>query len=91
MADMGGSGIGNTRYPYYYGPEGRLLLVDSALEAVGKGSTTIGIKTTTFALISSHIKPTKPLVEPCRENICNRWTCRCYWFWIHRRHTSVNR
>ena len=67
MADMGGSGIGNTRYPYYYGPEGRLLLVDSALEAVGKGSTTIGIKTATFALISSHIKPTKPLVEPAEK------------------------
>jgi proteasome alpha subunit len=64
MADIGSSGIGNTRYPYYYGPEGRLLLVDSALEAVRKGSTTIGIKTSTFALISSHIKPTTPLVEP---------------------------
>jgi proteasome alpha subunit len=70
MAEMGGSGsagIGNTRYPYYYGPEGRLVLVDSALEAVSRGSTTIGIKTPTFALISSHIKPTKPLVEPAEK------------------------
>jgi proteasome alpha subunit len=69
MAESGGigSGFGNTRYPYYYGPEGRLVLVDSALEAVSRGSTTIGIKTPTFALISSHIKPTKPLVEPSEK------------------------
>ncbi|HZD34757.1 MAG TPA: hypothetical protein VE130_06090 [Nitrososphaeraceae archaeon] len=64
MADIGSS---NPRFPYYYGPEGRLLLVDSALEAVGRGSTTIGIKTSTFALISSHIKPTRPLVEPSEK------------------------
>ena len=61
-ADSHGSSnasFGNTRYPYYYGPEGRLVLVDSALEAVNKGPTTIGIKTPVFALISSHIKPTR--------------------------------
>ena len=69
MVESGGigAGFGNTRYPYYYGPEGRLVLVDSALEAVSRGSTTIGIKTPTFALISSHIKPTKPLVEPSEK------------------------
>src|SRR5215469_1558159 len=69
MAESGGSsaGFSNTRYPYYYGPEGRLVLVDSALEAVNRGSTTIGIKTPVFALISSHIKPTKPLVEPTEK------------------------
>jgi proteasome alpha subunit len=67
MADIGSSGVSNSRYPYYYGPEGRLLLVDSALEAVGRGSTTVGIKTSTFALIASHIKPTKPLVEPSEK------------------------
>lgn len=67
MADIGSSGTGNPRFPSYYGPEGRLLLVDSALEAVGRGSTTIGIKTSTFALISSHIKPTRPLVEPSEK------------------------
>jgi proteasome alpha subunit len=53
----------NNRYPYY-GQGGRLVLVDSALEAVNRGSTTIGIKTPDFALISSHIKPTLPLVDP---------------------------
>ena len=69
MAESGSTtvGFGNNRYPYYYGPEGRLVLVDSALEAVSRGSTTIGIKTPTFALISSHIKPTKPLVEPAEK------------------------
>src|ERR671929_1789158 len=70
MADSSGGAIGlgnNTRYPYYYGPEGRLALVDSALEADNRGSTTIGIKTATFALLSSHIKPTKPLVEPAEK------------------------
>jgi len=41
--------------------------VDSALEAVSRGSTTIGIKTPTFALISSHIKPTRALVEPAEK------------------------
>lgn len=54
----------NSRYPYYYGQGGRLVLVDNALEAVNKGSTTIGLKTPGFALISSHIKPTLPLVDP---------------------------
>ncbi len=68
MSEIGGAAVGNnTRYPYYYGPEGRLVLVDSALEAVSRGSTTIGIKTPTFALISSHIKPTKALVEPAEK------------------------
>ena len=60
-------GFGNTRYPYYYGPEGRLVLVDSALEAVSRGSTTVGIKTSKFAILSSHIKPTKPLAEPAEK------------------------
>src|ERR671924_974197 len=63
----GGFGAAGNRYPYYYGPEGRLVLVDSALEAVNRGSTTIGIKTANFALLSSHIKPTKPLVEPAEK------------------------
>jgi proteasome alpha subunit len=64
----GAIGLGNnSRFPYYYGPGGRLVLVDSALEAVNRGSTTIGIKTPAFALLSSHIKPTKPLVEPAEK------------------------
>jgi len=58
------SGNFGTRYPYFYGPEGRLVLVDSALEAVNRGSTTIGIKTPTFALLASHIKPVRALIDP---------------------------
>jgi len=50
------------RFPFY-GPQGRLILVDSALEAVSRGSTTIGIKTPNFAMIASQIKPTHPLME----------------------------
>jgi len=60
----GATSYGSSRYPYYYGPEGRLVLVDSALEAVNRGSTTIGLKTPNYAVITSHIKPTKPLAEP---------------------------
>lgn len=63
MAENQGFG----RYPSFYGPEGRLVLVDSALEAVGRGSTTIGIKTPKFALIASHIKPIRPLMEPTEK------------------------
>ncbi len=58
---------GNNRYPSYYGPGGRLVFVDSALEAVNKGSTTIGIKTSNFAILSSQIKPIRPLVEPSEK------------------------
>src|ERR671927_1290400 len=68
MAEAGGSysNMGG-RYPYFYGPEGRLVLVDSALEAVSRGSTTIGIKTPSFALIASHIKPIRPLVDSAEK------------------------
>jgi proteasome alpha subunit len=72
MAETGGGGGGvnvaaGGRYPYYYGPEGRLVLVDSALEAVNRGSTTIGIKTPEFALLASHIKPVRPLIDPAEK------------------------
>ncbi len=55
-----------SRFPFY-GPQGRLVLVDSALEAVSRGSTTIGIKTPRFAVLSSQIKPTHPLIEPSEK------------------------
>jgi len=64
MAEAGNYG---TRYPYFYGPEGRLVLVDSALEAVRRGSTTIGIKTPSFAMLASHIKPVRPLIDPAEK------------------------
>lgn len=61
------SEIGSGRYPSFYGQQGRMIFVDAALEAVNRGSTTIGIKTEKFALLSSHIKPTRPLVEPAEK------------------------
>jgi proteasome alpha subunit len=67
MAEASFGGSAGTRYPYFYGPEGRLVLVDSALEAVNRGSTTIGIKTPSFALIASHIKPVRPLIDPAEK------------------------
>src|ERR671928_1635807 len=70
MAETGGAAANiaaGGRYPYYYGPEGRLVLVDSALEAVNRGSTTIGIKTPEFALLASHIKPVRPLIDPAEK------------------------
>src|ERR671935_881627 len=69
MAEAGGGGgyIASGRYPYFYGPEGRLVLVDSALEAVSRGSTTIGIKPAAFALLASHIKPVRPLIDPAEK------------------------
>jgi proteasome alpha subunit len=67
MAEASFGGSAGTRYPYFYGPEGRLVLVDSALEAVSRGSTTIGIKTPSFALLASNIKPVRPLIDPAEK------------------------
>src|SRR5919108_906186 len=70
MAETGGAAANiaaGGRYPYYYGPEGRLVMVDSALEAVNRGSTTIGIKTPEFALLASHIKPARRLIDPAEK------------------------
>jgi proteasome alpha subunit len=66
-ASSSSSPQGFGRYQSFYGPEGRLVLVDSALEAVNRGSTTIGIKTPSFALLASHIKPIRPLMEPTEK------------------------
>ena len=63
---MSDSNQNSGRFPFY-GPQGRLVLVDSALEAVSRGSTTIGIKTPNFAMIASQIKPTHPLMEPSEK------------------------
>jgi proteasome alpha subunit len=63
---MSDSNQNSGRFPFY-GPQGRLVLVDSALEAVSRGSTTIGIKTPSFAMIASQIKPTHPLMEPSEK------------------------
>ena len=59
--EMGG------RMPFFYNTEGRLIQVDYALQAVGRGSTTIGLKTKDFAVISSQVKPTRSLLEPAEK------------------------
>jgi proteasome alpha subunit len=56
-----------SRMPFFYNQEGRLVQVDYALQAVSRGSTTIGIKTNDFALLSSQVKPTRPLMEPAEK------------------------
>jgi proteasome alpha subunit len=53
--------------PFFYSPEGRLLQVDYALQAVNRGSTTVGLKTKDFAVLSSHVKPTRNLLEPAEK------------------------
>ncbi|MCZ6648344.1 MAG: proteasome subunit alpha [Thaumarchaeota archaeon] len=55
------------RYPYFYGPEGRLLQVDAALQAVSRGSNTIGIQTEEYIMLSSQVKPTRPLLDPMEK------------------------
>jgi proteasome alpha subunit len=53
--------------PYFYGPEGALVQVDFALEAVNRGSTTIGIRTEEHAILASQLKPTRPLIDPAEK------------------------
>ncbi|HXQ91645.1 MAG TPA: hypothetical protein VN739_01470 [Nitrososphaerales archaeon] len=55
------------RMPYFYGPEGSLVQVDFALEAVNRGSTTLGIKTRDVAILASQLKPTRPLIDPSEK------------------------
>lgn len=55
------------RTPYFYGPEGALVQVDFALEAVNRGSTTIGIRTDSHAILASQLKPTRPLIDPAEK------------------------
>ena len=56
-----------SRMPFFYNQDGRLVQVDYALQAVSRGSTTLGLKTNDFVLLSSHVKPTRPLVEPAEK------------------------
>lgn len=55
------------RLPFFYNPEGRLVQVESALQAVSRGSTTIGLKTKQFGLLASQVKPTRPLLEAAEK------------------------
>ena len=55
------------RMPFFYTSEGRLMQVEMALQAVGRGSTTLGLKTKDFAVLSSQVKPTRSLLEPAEK------------------------
>src|SRR3990172_4329079 len=55
------------RMPFFYTPEGRLAPGDYAPQAVSRGSTTIGLKSKGFAVISSQVKPTRSLLEPAEK------------------------
>src|SRR5207247_11024808 len=55
------------RMPFCYNQEGRLVQVDYGVQAVVRGSTTLGLKTKDFALLSSQVKPTRPLMEPAEK------------------------
>lgn len=55
------------KMPYFYSPEGALVQVDFALEAVNRGSTTLGLKTNTVAIVASQLKPTRPLIDPSEK------------------------
>jgi proteasome alpha subunit len=55
------------RMPFFYNNEGRLIQVDYALQAVSRGSTTIGLRTKDFAVLSSQVKPTRALLEPAEK------------------------
>lgn len=55
------------RMPFFYNQEGRLVQVDYALQAVSRGSTTLGIRTKDFALLTSQVKPTRALMEPAEK------------------------
>ena len=55
------------RMPFFYNQEGRLVQVDYALQAVARGSTTVGLRTKDFAVLSSQVKPTRALLEPAEK------------------------
>ena len=55
------------RMPFFYNQDGRLVQVDYALQAVARGSTTVGLRTKDFAILSSQVKPTRPLLEPAEK------------------------
>ena len=53
--------------PYFYSPEDPWVQVDFALEAVNRGSTTLGIRTNEVAILASQLKPTRPLIDPSEK------------------------
>jgi len=58
---------GPGRMPFFYNADGRLIQVDYALQAVSRGSTTVGLKGQDYAVLASHVKPTRSLLEPAEK------------------------
>ncbi|MEM4407389.1 MAG: hypothetical protein QXI19_01455, partial [Candidatus Caldarchaeum sp.] len=57
-------GIDPSRFQMFYGPEGRMTLVDRALEAVMRGAISLGLRFPSFAIVASMVKPTRKLMRP---------------------------
>ncbi|MCS7138119.1 MAG: hypothetical protein NZ941_07110, partial [Candidatus Caldarchaeum sp.] len=53
-----------SRFQMFYGPEGRMTLVDRALEAVMRGAISIGLRFPKYAVVASMVKPTRKLMKP---------------------------
>ena len=64
---MAMEGPGPGRSPFFYGPDGRLIQVDAALEAVRRGSPTVGLKTKDYAILASQVRPARPLMQPAEK------------------------
>ena len=64
---MAMEGGGPGRMPFFYNADGRLIQVDYALQAVSRGSTTVGLRSKDYAVLASHVKPTRPLLEPAEK------------------------
>lgn len=53
-----------SRFQPFYGPEGRMTLVDRALEAVAKGAISIGLRFPKYAVVASMVRPVRKLLQP---------------------------
>jgi len=52
------------RFQVFYGPEGRMTLVDRALEAVSKGAISLGLRFPNYAVVASMARPVRKLIQP---------------------------
>ena len=55
------------RFQVFYGPEGRMTLVDRALEAVSKGAISLGLRFSSYAVVASMVRPVRKLIQPSEK------------------------
>jgi proteasome alpha subunit len=55
------------RYQPFYGPEGRMTLVERALEAVARGGLCVGVRFPKYAVVASMVKPVRKLIQPSEK------------------------